>query len=102
MNTKAGVLMFILVFYAVCGVFFGFYGDTINDDIALQMRNSDDAQFETSTNWLGKVVENQTGVDKTGFFKDAITGVDNAPTWLNICLFVPLMLVLIYLMLPTY
>lgn len=99
METKVGVLIFILTFYTLVGLFYAGYGDLINDETALQYQGV--TQQEEKAGFFKKSFADTTGLDTTGFLRDAITGMKEVPAWINALLGV-IFLALIYLLLPTY
>jgi len=87
-------LLFILIFYSSVSLFYGFYGDMINDSVIIEKQNVDDAK----QGWFMRA----SGNDTTGFMKDVVTGFQDVPAFINILVFIPLSLALLYLLLPTY
>jgi len=94
MQLKVMFLLFILVFYSSVTLFYGFYGDLVNDSVTIEKQNVD----ENKLGWFQRA----SGNDTTGFFKDVVTGFSDVPVWINILVFAPLSLALLYLLLPTY
>jgi len=116
MQLKVMFLLFILVFYSSVTLFYGFYGDLTGDENELIKYIEIDGELVEDTNgvytdtWViltdldgTAITREEAGrVRKDGFFSNAITGIENTPNWINLLVFIPLLLALIYLLLPTY
>ena len=105
--SRTVILFGVLIFYSVMFVFYGLYGATMT-----QYNNADDnAPNYLSGDYTGSLDNNNatawssTGQQKAGLgqlTKYVVTGFKETPLWLNIIFFVPLGILVAYLILASF
>lgn len=101
------ILFGVLIFYCVMFVFYTAYGSTVNQ---LQSTNTNQPNY-ISQDYTGSVNTGNgtsmysTGQEKSGLSqitKYVVTGFKESPTWLNIIVFLPLGILVGYLILVAF
>lgn len=92
--SKTGIVLFLILFYISISVFLGF---AVEDIPSLnQYEEQEYDSYSITENSLPSIAE------RTGFFGNIIIGYSNLPIWINILLFTPLSLLLLWIFVTSF